>query len=160
MLNLFIRQTMGYDVHCGPVDEIARCPLPLFENATQRMEAQKPLNSNHDPPLRYHRWKSMRLDLGETNTVLNFRISRQGAEWWERTECCNSHDYLPFCNAIVLEGELEEFTNFYSLLQLHSPLDGDKSTQIDKSSAPDCAKVVHFDWDRHGYEIFHTSIAA
>ena len=157
-MNWFIRQTMGYDVHCGPVDEIARCPL--FENAAPRMEEQKPLDLHHDPPLCYHRWETMRLDVGETNTVLYFRILRPCAEWWEGTARCNSHDYLPLYNSVVLEGELEEFTNFYTLLQLHSPLDVDKSTQIDKSSEPDRAKIIHFDWDRPGYEIFHTPIAA
>ena len=71
------------------------------------MEEQKLLDLHHDPPLCYHRWKKMRLEVGETNTVLNFRILGPCAEWWEGTVRCNSHDYLPFCNTVVLEGGLE-----------------------------------------------------
>ncbi len=79
VLNSFIRQIMGYDIHCGPVDGIAR--YPLLGNAAPIMEAQKPLNSNNDPTLLHHQWKTMLLGGDATNTVAILPLSLPCAEW-------------------------------------------------------------------------------
>ncbi len=158
MLNSFIRQIMGYDIHYGSVDEIACCPL--LENAASMMEAQKPLNSDHDPPLLYHRWERMLLGGDATNTVAILPLSLPCAEWRMETVSGNNIDYLPFYNAVDLEGKFKEFTNFCILLRLHSPINEDTSAKIDKCSVLDRAKIDHFAWKRHCYELFQAPIAA
>ena len=158
MLNSFIRQIMGYDIHYGSVDEIACCPL--LENAASMMEAQKLLNSDHDPPLLYHRWERMLLGGDATNTVAILPLSLPCAEWRMETVSGNNIDYLPFYNAVDLEGKFKEFTNFYILLRLHSPVNEDTSAKIDKCSVLDRAKIDHFAWKRHCYELFQAPIAA
>ena len=135
---------MGYDMHCGPVDEIARCPLPLLENAALIMEALKPLNSNHDPPIFHHRWKTMLFSMGEIDTIPFLPLSLPWLEWRMRKVRCNNLGHLPFYNAVDFERELENFKNFCTLPQLHSPIAENTSAQIDECSALGRSKVDHF----------------
>ncbi len=158
MLNWFIRQTIGYNIHCGPVDEIARCPL--LENATLILEAQKPLNSHHDPPIIHHRWNTMLFGMGETDTIPILPLSLPWVEWRMGKVDCNNLGHLPYYNAVDFERELEDFKNFYTLSQLHSPIAENTSAQIDKSSALRRSKVDHFAWERHRDELFETPISA
>ena len=89
----------------------------------------------------------MVLGMGEIDTIPILPLSLPCLEWWLGKVRCNNLGYLPFYNIVDFERELEEFPSFYTLLKLHSPLDGDTSAQIVKCSALDRAKVDHFAWE-------------
>ncbi len=95
-----------------------------------------------------------------TNTVAMLPLSLLCAEWRMETVSGSDFDYLPLYNAIDSERELEDFKNFFTLYQLHSPIDENTSARIDKSSALDRAKVGHFALERHRNELFEIPISA
>ena len=135
-------------------------PLPLLENAAFIMEAQKPLNSNHNPPIIHHRWKTMVLGMGETDTIPILPLSLPWVEWRMGKVRCNNLGHLPFYNAVDFKREIKIFKNFYTLSQLQSPIAENTSAQIYKSSALGRSKVDHFAWERHRDELFETPIVA
>ena len=158
VLDQFIRQIVGYDIRCDHIDGVAL--YNLFENAIPRIRAQMPLNSNHDPPLYHHRWKTTRSGINESNTILIFSHSLQCAAQWKGLVCCNSLHSPTFWTTVGSAKEYEEIKNFHTSAQLDSPVNEKTSARIDNASVSDHTKVDYFAWNRQCYELFQTPIAA
>jgi putative transposase len=134
----------------------------MFNHAIAGQQLLKHVGTDHDPPLRFHRWlANLRvLEIDEIKSVPNIPTLHP---FVERLIGTIRHKYLDrafFWNALDLRRELYAFGGYYHAFRVHRSLDGTSPAQRAGTTPPPPISLDHRAWRQHCGGLFQPPMAA
>ena len=160
IMDQLTRRIIGFGIHAGDVDGVARCRM--FNTAIASQNTPHYLSSDNDPIFRYHQWQAnLRIPgIEEIKSIPYTPISHPFIERLIGTIRREYLDHIFYWNTRDLERKLEAFGNYYNQNRVHQLLAGDTPAVVSGISQTQCADLNSYSWISHCNGLFQTQVAA
>jgi len=160
VMDQFTRRIIGFGVHAGAVDGIARCRM--FNTVISSRGTPNYLSSDNDPLFLYHQWQANLRILGadEIKAIPFTPLSHPFVERLIGTIRREFLDQTLFWNASDLERKLADFRQYYNAHRAHTALDGIVPAEMSGKSIICLADISQFQWKSHCHGLYQLPIAA
>jgi len=146
VIDIWSRSIIGCSVNKGAVDGPTICRL--FNQTISKRNALHYISTDHDPLFQFHRWKAnLRiLEIEEVKSIPFTPISHPYVERIIGTIRREFLDQTIFWNEVDLQNKLDDFTDYYNNLRVHSSLRGAVPTEFGVKKTSRLANLVNFEW--------------
>lgn len=160
VIDVFTRRIVGFGIERGSIDGLSVCRM--FNHAVTDWPPPKCLSNDHNPLLRFHRWRAnLRVrGIEEIKSVPYAPASHPFVERLIGTIRREYLDHVFFWNAADLARKLEAFRDYYNGHRVHRAIAGLMPAQRAGALRPAPAALDHYGWQRHCRGLFELPIAA
>ena len=158
--NACSHRIIGFGIERASIDGIAGCRM--FNHAVAGRPPPKHVSTDHDPLLRFHRWRA-NLRVREIEEVKSVPYAPVSHPFVERLIGTIRREYLDrvfFWSAADLARKLEAFRDYYNGHRVHRAIAGLTPAQFAGALSPAPAALDHYGWQQHCRGLFELPIAA